>query len=184
MTFREFNMTTTTDNNRLQSRLALVSLVMVLTACSPASDSPTATVTPDTASFNTTLTMAELMAHVVDPAADGLWLHAGWISDAEGYRELYPQTDEEWMAAENAGATLIEVGNILALPGRAVDNDAWLVYAEGISAAGLEAMQAAEAKDKERFFQAGAELYNVCRACHQAYNPDILSRFVSDEPQP
>jgi cytochrome c2 len=38
-------------------------------------------------------------------------------------------------------------------------------------------MEAAAAQDKEAFFQAGAQLYSVCTACHQAYNPDILNRF-------
>jgi cytochrome c2 len=38
-------------------------------------------------------------------------------------------------------------------------------------------MQASEARNEEDFFQAGAQIYSVCTACHQAYNPDIVSRF-------
>jgi cytochrome c2 len=66
---------------------------------------------------------------------------------------------------------------MLALPGRAEDNDAWIIYSQGLSEAGVLAMEAAAAQDKEAFFQAGAQLYSVCTACHQAYNPDILNRF-------
>lgn len=164
-------------------RIALGLTVLAgLLACAPEAPEPTgaAVDAPPAAPYNASLSMAELMNHVVDPAADGLWLNAGWISDADGYRELYPETDEGWLEAENAGATLIEVGNILASPARALDDDAWLIYAEGISDAGLMAMQAAEAKDKEAFFQAGAQLYSVCSACHQAYNPEIVSRFVNE----
>ena len=58
------------------------------------------------------------------------------------------------------------------------DDDAWLIYSEGLSDAGLLAMEAAAEQNEEDFFQAGAQLYSVCTACHQAYNPDINSRFV------
>jgi cytochrome c2 len=75
----------------------------------------------------------------------------------------------------------VEAGNMLALPGRSEDNDAWQIYSEGLSSAGILAMEAAAAQNKEDFFQAGAQLYSVCTACHQAYNPDINSRFVDEE---
>jgi mono/diheme cytochrome c family protein len=39
------------------------------------------------------------------------------------------------------------------------------------------AMEAAAAQNKEDFFQAGAQIYSVCSACHQAYSPDILDVF-------
>ncbi|HCI87057.1 MAG TPA: hypothetical protein DHV53_00270, partial [Gammaproteobacteria bacterium] len=74
-------------------------------------------------------------------------------------------------------AIVVESGNMLALPGRAEDNDAWMIYSQGLSEAGVLAMEAAAAQDQEAFFQAGAQLYSVCTACHQAYNPDILNRF-------
>jgi cytochrome c2 len=72
---------------------------------------------------------------------------------------------------------VVESGNLLAMPGRAEDNDAWMIYSEGLSEAGILAMQAAAEQNKEDFFQAGAQLYSVCTACHQAYNPDILNAF-------
>ena len=75
---------------------------------------------------------------------------------------------------------IIEIGNMLALPGRAVDNDAWLTYAQGLSQAGALAMEAAAVQNNEDFFQAGAQLYSVCSACHQAYNPEITSKFVTN----
>ena len=37
---------------------------------------------------------------------------------------------------------------------------------------------AAREQDEEAIFQAGAQLYSVCTACHQAFNPEILSRFA------
>ena len=131
--------------------------------------------------FNTALDMQQLMALVLEPTVDVLWDSAGWILDMdEGYEELYPTTDEEWEAVLVEAATVVEIGNTLALPSRALDDDAWLIYAGGLSQAGLRAMDAIEAQDKEAFFQAGADLYSVCTACHQAYSPEINSRFVTE----
>jgi len=75
----------------------------------------------------------------------------------------------------------VESGNMLALPNRAEDNDAWMIYSKGLSSAGLMAMEAAATQNKEDFFQAGAQLYSVCTACHQAYDPDINNRFDDSE---
>ena len=98
--------------------------------------------------------------------------------DAAGYEDLYPTTDEGWEYVRAQAAIVVESGNMLALPGRAEDDDAWMIYSEGLSEAGILAMEAAAEQNEEDFFQAGAQLYSVCTACHQAYNPDINSRFV------
>ena len=100
-----------------------------------------------------------------------------------GYEDLYPTTDEGWDFVRAQAAIVVESGNMLALPGRAEDNDAWMIYSEGLSEAGLLAMKAAAEQNEEDFFQAGAQLYSVCTACHQAYNPDINSRFVDGSAQ-
>jgi len=49
-------------------------------------------------------------------------------------------------------AVVAETGNLLALPGRAVDNDAWLIYSKGLTEAGMLAMKAAEEQNKEEPF--------------------------------
>jgi hypothetical protein len=154
---------------------------LFLLACSQ-QESETAT-TSDSGQFNTSLSMSNLMLSVLEPAADTLWDNAGWVESAAGYEELYPTTDEGWAFVRAQSAVVAESGNLLALPGRALDNDAWMIYSEGIVDAGLMAMKAAEERNEEDFFQAGAQLYSVCRACHQAYNPDIVSRFVEENSQ-
>ena len=82
--------------------------------------------------------------------------------DAAGYEDLYPTTDEGWDFVRAQAAIVVESGNMLALPGRAEDNDAWMIYSEGLSEAGLLAMKAAAEQNEEDFFQAGAQLYSVC----------------------
>jgi len=160
------------------SRLATVIAVTSLAACSGPEENEQAAQAGT--SYNTSLNIQQLMALVLEPAADVLWDSGGWILDASGYEELYPTTDEGWEFVRSQAAVIVETGNMLALPARAEDNDAWMIYSQGLSEAGLRAMAAAEAQDNEEYFQAGAQLYSVCTACHQAYNPDINNRFVSD----
>lgn len=155
-------------------------LLLTLAACSGQEEENSAA-SATTGNYNTTLNMQELMNLVLEPAADVLWDSGGWVLDAAGYEELYPTTDEGWDYVRAQAAVVVETGNVLALPGRAEDNDAWIIYSQGLSEAGLRAMAAAEARDEEEFFQAGAQLYSVCSACHQAYNPEILDRFREEE---
>ncbi|MDG2250242.1 MAG: hypothetical protein P8N11_05315 [Gammaproteobacteria bacterium] len=154
-------------------------LVGGLAACSPEIQTEEEVAT--NATYNTSLNVQELMALVLEPASDILWDSGGWVVDASGYEELYPTTDDGWEYVRAQAAIVVESGNMLALPGRAEDNDAWMIYSEGLSEAGMLAMEAARTQNEEDFFQAGAQLYSVCTACHQAYNPDINNRFVDGE---
>ncbi|HAJ76108.1 MAG TPA: hypothetical protein DCM64_06590 [Gammaproteobacteria bacterium] len=160
----------------IKIRVGLITLTATLiAACSAPEETSEATATEST--YNTALNMVDLMVLVLEPASDILWDSGGWVVDASGYEELYPTTDEGWEYVRSQAAIVVESGNLLALPGRAEDNDAWMIYSEGLSEAGMLAMQAAAEQNKDDFFQAGAQLYSVCTACHQAYNPDILNRF-------
>jgi len=154
----------------------LLATLLGVSACS-SEDSSTANSNAAAYNFNTSLDMVQLMNLVLEPAADTLWDSAGWIMSDAGTEELYPTTDDGWDFVLAQSAVIVETGNVLALPGRAQDDDAWLVYSEGLTNAGIMAMEAAASRNEEDFFQAGAQLYSVCTACHQAYNPDILNRF-------
>ena len=154
----------------------LLVICFVLSACSNDQSEPPALANEVT--YNTQLNVQQIMGLVLEPASDVLWDSAGWVMDAAGYEDLYPTTDEGWEYVRAQAAIVVESGNMLALPGRAEDDDAWMIYSEGLSDAGILAMEAAAEQNEEDFFQAGAQLYSVCTACHQAYNPDINSRFV------
>lgn len=147
-------------------------------ACTQESASPESMAAVPAPAYNLTLSMADFMEHVVQSNADTLWKSAGWILDEhEGYYELYPTDDEGWLNVYNHGATMVEIGNAMQLPGRTMDG-AWSTYAEAISTVGLRIMAAAEAQNNEDLFQGGAQLYSVCTACHQAYSPDILAQMA------
>ena len=155
---------------------SILLLLAVLANCSAPDEGDSDAIASDSF-YNTTLDVTEIMNLVLEPASDILWASGGWVIDASGYEELYPTTDEGWDYVRAQAAIVVESGNLLALPGRAADNDAWMIYSEGLSNAGLQAMEAAATQNQEDFFQAGADIYSVCTACHQAYNPDILNRF-------
>ncbi len=154
-------------------------LAGMLAACSEPEEAATAAA--EAPAYNTSLNVTQIMNLVLEPASDILWDSGGWVLDAAGYEELYPTTDEGWAYVRAQAAIVVESGNMLALPGRAEDNDAWMIYAKGLSEAGIMAMEAAASQNEEDFFQAGAQLYSVCTACHQAYNPDILDRFDDED---
>jgi hypothetical protein len=154
-------------------RLTLgVALAALLAACSPRADTPSATPAAPTAAsdYRTDLSMKELMAHVVDNAADGVWLNQGWIIFASHTDELFPTTDEGWMRTSNAALTLAETSNLLLLPGRPVDdNRVWIDASHMLYDAAMKAHEAAEKRDKEAFFDAGGEVYEACLKCHNRY---------------
>lgn len=110
----------------------------------------------------------QLMEWVLEPAADVIWDSAGTIITAEGRQELAPTTEEGWEEVIRASAMLVEAGNLLMLPGRAVGDD-WIEYSRALIGTGRLAMDAARAQDSDALFDAGGRVYQVCRACHNQY---------------
>ncbi len=152
-------------------------LVCVLAACSGqngadgGSNASGPAVSAVQATFGSTLNNQELMAHVIDYNAFEIWHRQGWVYTSEGVEELFPTDDEGWFAAESAAATLAELANVLLLPGRIPqdDPDDWIRYAHELNRTSLVAMELAEAQDKEAFFDAGGDIYVVCRSCHEKF---------------
>ena len=150
----------------------LAALALLAAGCGQKTDTTTATAAPaaDSGQYRTAVPMKELMGHVIDNAADGVWLAQGWLINEEGTHELFPTDDAGWRYATNAGITIAEASNLLLLPGRPVDDDPrWADAAHMLYDAGMEAHQAAEARDKERFFEAGGKIYEACTKCHSHY---------------
>ncbi len=119
-------------------------------------------------SQRTVVTTAETMEWILEPQADVIWDNAGFIIDAQGETDLAPTTDDAWNRVVYAAATLSEAGNLLMLPGRSAGAD-WNEYAAGLTAAGKGALDAALRRDADALFDAGGNIYQVCRACHNQY---------------
>ena len=54
------------------------------------------------------------------------------------------------------------------MPGRSAGPN-WVAFSQALTTAGQVAMAAADAQDSDALFDAGGQVYQVCRACHAEY---------------
>lgn len=119
--------------------------------------------------------MKLLMQSVVDPNADLIWDAVKFIDTKEGSQDIRPRTDAEWTAVRNAAVTVAESGNLLMMVPRAKDGGEWMQRAQEMINAGEEAMKAAEAKNAEKLFTVGGDIYDSCSNCHRKYLDAIVN---------
>lgn len=125
--------------------------------------------------FDTTVSVAELMENVMDPAADGVWEAVGTIYTKDGAFEKVPADDDEWNAVRAKAVTLVETGNLLLLPSRSTGNEEWIKLTLAMIEQSKRVIKAAEAHDKDGLFNTGADLYESCVNCHKRFDPAITS---------
>jgi len=113
--------------------------------------------------------LQELMATVVDPAADFYWDAVGWIVDSTGTEEIRPRSPEAWDSVRNAAFVVAESGNLMMMQGRAIPEEAYNTFARAMVTVGRKAIEVAEARDHMAVFDVGAEMYAVCTGCHATY---------------
>lgn len=152
-----------------QSKFVLATLLFALVGCGPSEQAPSNTEQTGSSPFKLTGDVKHIMQWVLDPAVDGIWDSSGSIITAAGTRQLEPTTDEGWQVVEHSAAVVAASGNLLMMPGRAVDEEGWKKISLGLVEAGLQAQAAAKAQDAEALFEAGAQIYRVCKACHSVY---------------
>jgi hypothetical protein len=149
------------------NRASTLVLLVLLGACA---DAPQ----PEDSRYMPVGDMQQLMASVVEPAAEVYWDAVGVIVDAEGEHHMAPTTDEEWLAVRSAAYTVAESGNLLMIPGYALDEGAWMQMSRALVEVGKRAIEAAEARDLDAVFDMGAEMYYVCTNCHATYAIESL----------
>src|SRR5688572_23709513 len=118
--------------------------------------------------------VADLMAGVVEPAAEVYWDAVGVIVDSAGEHQLAPQTEEDWLAVRAAAYTVAESGNLLMMPERALDQGGWITMSQALVEVGQRAVEAADARSLDAVFDMGAEMYYVCTNCHGTYAAETL----------
>jgi len=119
--------------------------------------------------FTTAINLKQLMNWVIDPSADVIWDSVKSIMTTNGTNEIAPKTEEQWAAVRTGAATLVEAGNLLMMEGRAKDNKEWMAAARRLSTSAEQALKAAEAKNADAVFNAGGDIYNACKGCHDRY---------------
>lgn len=122
--------------------------------------------------FKPVANVDQVMDAVITPAAETYWGSVSTIVDKDGITENFPKTDEEWEAVWSAAMTIAESGNLLMMPSRATDDGDWMKFAAQLVDVGVEAAQAAEAKNPELVLEKGEAVYNVCTGCHMQYITD------------
>lgn len=154
----------------LRTACAALLVVGALAACtsepgnvptSPAVDTVAAPYKPVSSNF-------ELMESVIAHAAEEYWESVRVVVEESGTTEYFPETDEDWEEVWAAGLTLAESGNLLMMPPRS-QGERWNELSIDLVDAGLEAARAALNRDTDAVFDAGAEVYAVCLACHEMY---------------
>ncbi|MBI1873718.1 MAG: hypothetical protein HYZ58_13015 [Acidobacteria bacterium] len=116
-----------------------------------------------------------LMQSVIDPNADVIWESVKTIITAQGTEEIRPRTEDEWTAVRNSAITLAESGNLLMMVPRAKDGDEWMKRAQELIDTSQAAIRAAEAKNADRLFTVGGDIYESCSHCHQRYMEAITN---------
>src|SRR5262245_60328147 len=131
---------------------------------------------PEPPPFKAVADVKQLMQAMIDPAADGLWDKSGWIVTAAGVEARRPANDEEWLAARNHAITITEAANLLMIAPRAKDGDVWMKQSQELMTQGQAMWRAAEARDVDKLFTVGGDLYEACVTCHEKYIDAIANR--------
>ena len=161
----------------------LAGVVMTGTACAPKP--------PE---LLRTATIKDIMDSMVDPNGDFIFESVQQIADEKGVREKAPKTDAEWEEVRHHLFVLLEAPNLLVMEGReiarpedhsrnpqvenepeavrklvAADRPAFIRRARRLQDAAAVAMEAVDAKDKDRLFKAITGIDKACESCHLHY---------------
>ena len=114
----------------------------------------------------------DLMAHLLDPAAEAIWDSAGFVITEEGEFSLEPKNQEEWDKVLYGAKVISESAFLLSRPEISKNRKDWIAVSGLLKVVGDKAFEAAERQDVAELFKVGADLYQVCVACHQTYMTD------------
>jgi hypothetical protein len=128
----------------------------------PVVDASLPTVTP-------VASVKQIMKGIVAPAATTVFNSVSTTVTTKGTEEKAPETDAEWEEVGNAAAALSESGNLLLMPGRAIDKGEWVKMSQAMIEAGKGALRATQAKSPEQVLAAGEAVNTSCDNCHRRY---------------
>jgi len=141
---------------------------LALAACAPAKVAEQAPTAPAaSAAPKLPVSINAVMVAMVDHAAEPVWV--------SGYKP--PKNAAAWRDLEHNSYEVAVTGKLLQLVGTG-PNDAkwaadpkWIGFADAMSAAGMDVLKAAQAKDVAAVNTAGDRLVEACEGCHKAFKP-------------
>jgi hypothetical protein len=166
---------------------------------------------PTAADYQPVATVRDLMQSVLDPSSDAIWQSVATTVTGSGLEERRPKTDEEWTVLRGHALRLMEVSNLLQMPGRPVarpgekssypgielgpeeiqaeidkDLPGWIARAKALREAVAPSLAAIEAKDAQKLEQVGETIDTACENCHLEYwypnSPGPPAEFPKDVP--
>lgn len=165
------------------------SLLTILTAGSLISYSGAADAPP----FATDLTVSDIMASIVMPAANVLWEAVLPDSDADGNDILVgPDSDEGWIKVREAAISLAASTNLLMVPGLQVKDPAletpqgelppeairelintqsaaWYAWNTAMHNTAMALLNAIDKRDTQAIWDMTATLDAPCTSCHEQF---------------
>jgi hypothetical protein len=171
-------------------RFLTLAAALVITGCGQ-DPAPAAQAEPE---YQPAATVRELMTGMLEPSADAIWESVKITFTPTGVEERAPKTDEEWAALRVHALQLVEAGNLLQMPGRAmartgeksafpgielgpdeiqqlVDKDraGWLMRARALSESLKPTLEAIDARNVDMLGEAGEHIDSACENCHSQY---------------
>ena len=113
--------------------------------------------------------MSRIMLEHIEPAADKIWMSAGYVLTLEGEENLAPTTEEGWNEVAMSATLLMDSPRLMIAAATDPDDEEWREFSLALGHAAKLAQTAALEKDEDRLFAAGGTIYQVCRACHLQY---------------
>ena len=113
------------------------------------------------------------LAHVMDPllneASEVFWDSAGFIDTYEGTIDLTPTTEEGWQKVIDAADEITRLSSVIQEERYSLNRPAWNEISSLLVIAADRGRRSVADRDGAELFKAGADLYQVCVACHQAF---------------
>ena len=154
----------------------------------------------------------DVMADMIDPAADFLWESVSTTVEGNKTVEKQPRTDEEWAQVRRQAIILAEGANLILMDGRhivkegarledhgtpgnltaeesekaiAANRGAYISFAQALRDAGAQMLAAADAKNPQGLIDAGDTLDQVCESCHLEfwYPGQKIPQFPDQAPE-
>ena len=130
---------------------------------------------------------APTLAHVMDPllndASEVFWDSAGFIDTYEGTTDLTPTTDEGWQKVADAADEITRLSAVLQEERYSLNRPGWNALSEMLVSVADRGRQSVVDRDGEALFEVGAELYQVCVACHQSFWSNNRFTIAASQPQ-
>jgi hypothetical protein len=168
----------------LSSACLVLSAAALLGACAPKepesaqATEPAPVVVASAPTIKLPVSINAIMVALVDHASEPLWVDA----------YVAPTTEERWKEAEYNAYQVAVGGKLIMLEGTGPNDAAWIAdpawksIADEMSAAGMEALAATQARNAAALNQAGDRLVAACEDCHKKFKPDLPTMGLYKSP--